>query len=61
MKRRHSTSTRRGTIRLVYSCANIFQGGWSSRRSFLLGGVGHLLIVRLNVRPEVTVFHLDRA
>lgn len=31
------------------------------RRMYINRGVGHLLQVRFNVRPEVTVFHLDRA
>jgi predicted MPP superfamily phosphohydrolase len=31
------------------------------RRMYINRGVGHLLQVRFNVRPEVTVFHLDQA
>jgi predicted MPP superfamily phosphohydrolase len=31
------------------------------RRMYISRGVGHLLRVRFNVRPEVTVFHLERA
>lgn len=31
------------------------------RRMYINRGVGHLLQVRFNVRPEVTAFHLDRA
>jgi uncharacterized protein len=31
------------------------------RRMYISRGVGHLLQVRFNVRPEVTIFHLDRA
>ncbi len=30
------------------------------RRLYISRGVGHLIPVRFNVRPEVTVFHLDR-
>ncbi len=32
-----------------------------SRRMYINRGVGHLLRVRFNVRPEVTLFHLARA
>jgi predicted MPP superfamily phosphohydrolase len=31
------------------------------RRMYISRGIGHLQRVRFNVRPEVTVFHLDRA
>ncbi len=31
------------------------------RRMYINRGVGHLLRVRFNVRPEVTLFHLDMA
>ena len=32
-----------------------------SRRMYISRGVGHLMQVRFNVRPEVTVFELQRA
>jgi len=32
-----------------------------SRRMYISRGVGHLLQVRFNVRPEVTIFRLQRA
>ncbi len=32
-----------------------------SRRLYINRGIGHLLAVRFNVRPEVTVFELERA
>lgn len=31
------------------------------RRMYINRGIGHLLTVRFNVRPEITVFHLERA
>lgn len=31
------------------------------RRMYISRGIGHLLRVRFNVRPEITLFHLDRA
>ena len=31
------------------------------RRLYINRGLGHLLKVRFNVRPEVTLFHLTRA
>lgn len=31
------------------------------RRMYINRGIGHLLRVRFNVRPEITVFHLERA
>jgi hypothetical protein len=31
------------------------------RRMYISRGVGHVLQVRFNVRPEVTVFHLQAA
>lgn len=31
------------------------------RRMYINRGIGHLLPVRFNARPEITVFHLDRA
>jgi predicted MPP superfamily phosphohydrolase len=30
------------------------------RRMYISRGVGHLLTVRFNVRPEITIFHLER-
>lgn len=33
----------------------------SGRRMYINRGVGHLMRVRFNVRPEVTLFHLERA
>jgi predicted MPP superfamily phosphohydrolase len=30
------------------------------RRMYISRGVGHLLRVRFNVRPEMTIFHLER-
>jgi hypothetical protein len=35
--------------------AGVFDG---NRRSYISRGVGHLLRVRFNVRPEVTIFEL---
>lgn len=32
-----------------------------ARRMYINRGIGHLLPVRFNVRPEITVFHLTRA
>jgi predicted MPP superfamily phosphohydrolase len=31
------------------------------RRLYISRGIGHLLAVRFNVRPEIAVFHLERA
>jgi hypothetical protein len=33
----------------------------NGRRMYISRGIGHLLRVRFNVRPELTVFHLDLA
>jgi hypothetical protein len=42
-----------------YRCGEYsLEGG---RRMYISRGVGHLLQVRFNVRPEVTVFHLTRS
>jgi len=42
-----------------YSCGEFSLSG--GRRMYINRGVGHLLRVRFNVRPEVTVFHLTQA
>ena len=42
-----------------YTCGEFALSG--GRRMYINRGVGHLLRVRFNVRPEITVFTLDRA
>jgi predicted MPP superfamily phosphohydrolase len=42
-----------------YTCGEFDLG--DGRRLYISRGVGHLLQVRINVRPEVTLFELDRA
>jgi hypothetical protein len=42
-----------------YTCGEFDLG--DGRSLYISRGVGHLLQVRINVRPEVTVFELDRA
>lgn len=42
-----------------YTCGEFAVAG--GRRLYINRGVGHLLRVRFNVRPEVTVFHLEPA
>ena len=42
-----------------YTCGEFALSG--GRRMYINRGVGHLLRVRFNVRPEITVFTLERA
>jgi predicted MPP superfamily phosphohydrolase len=42
-----------------YTCGEFELPG--GRRMYISRGLGHLLTVRFNVRPEITVFHLEAA
>jgi predicted MPP superfamily phosphohydrolase len=41
-----------------YTAGEFYLSG--GRRMYISRGVGHLLQVRFNARPEITLFHLDR-